>query len=165
MICNLISSPKLTLMGFKRLKSMSWGGGTPPRPTPGALKWAPVPHTMMGKSWGASAPLTSLATLCNYFLFFFSTTKWHLCWCDHDRSYCTHAVAAKYRCSKVYPTMVQVLCSWLKVHRTTSASSLFFFQKSWDFCTIRNVYLCSDCMLNLTCNFNSVTKIYAFFFQ
>ena len=42
---------------------------------------------------------------------------------------------------------------------------IFFFQKSWDFYIIRSVYLCSDCMLNLTCSFNSVTKIYEFFFQ
>ena len=41
----------------------------------------------------------------------------------------------------------------------------FFFQKSWDFYTIKSVYLCSDCMLNLTCNFSPVTKIYEFFFQ
>ena len=40
-----------------------------------------------------------------------------------------------------------------------------FFHKSWDFYTIRSVYICSDCMLNLTCNFNSVTKIFEFFFQ
>ena len=53
----------------------------------------------------------------------------------------------------------------LKGHWTTSASSPNFFQKSWDFYIIRSVYLCSDCMLNLTCSFNSVTKIYAFFFQ
>ena len=53
----------------------------------------------------------------------------------------------------------------LKGHWTTSASSPIFFQKSWDFYIIRSVYLCSDCMLNLTCSFNSVTKIYAFFFQ
>ena len=39
----------------------------------------------------------------------------------------------------------------------------FFFQKSWDFYTIRSVYLCSDCMLNLTCNFNLITKICEFF--
>ena len=53
----------------------------------------------------------------------------------------------------------------LKGHWTTSASFQFFFKKSWDFCFIRSVYLCNDCMPNLTCNFNSVTKIYAFFFQ
>ena len=53
----------------------------------------------------------------------------------------------------------------LKGHWTTSASSPNFFQKSWDFYTIRSVYLCSDCMLNLTCNFNSVTKIFEIFFQ
>ena len=53
----------------------------------------------------------------------------------------------------------------LKGHWTTSASSPNFFQKSWDFYFIRSVYLCSDCTLNLTCSFNSVTKIYAFFFQ
>ena len=40
-----------------------------------------------------------------------------------------------------------------------------FFQNSWDFCFIRSVYLCSDSMLNLTCNFNSVTKIFENFFQ
>ena len=53
----------------------------------------------------------------------------------------------------------------LKGHWTTSASSPIFFQKSWDFYIIRSVYLCRDCMLSLTCSFNSVTKIYAFFFQ
>ena len=41
----------------------------------------------------------------------------------------------------------------------------FFFQKSWDFYTIRSAYLCSDCMLNLTCNFNLITKIWEFFLQ
>ena len=47
----------------------------------------------------------------------------------------------------------------LKGHWTTSASSPHFFsQKSWDF-YISSVYLCSDCMLNLTCNFNLITKI------
>ena len=35
----------------------------------------------------------------------------------------------------------------LEGHWTTSASSPNFFQKSWDFYTIRSVYLCSDCML------------------
>ena len=54
---------------------------------------------------------------------------------------------------------------YLKGHWTTSASSPNFFQKSWDFYIIRSLYLCSDCMLNLTCSFNSVTKMYAFFFQ
>ena len=39
------------------------------------------------------------------------------------------------------------------------------FQKSWDFYTIRSVYLRSDCMLNLTCNFNLITKICEFFLQ
>ena len=53
----------------------------------------------------------------------------------------------------------------LKGHWTTSASSPDFFQKSWDFHTIRSVYLCSDCMPNLTCNFNLITKICEFFFQ
>ena len=33
------------------------------------------------------------------------------------------------------------------------------------FCTIRKVYLCSDCMLNLTCNFNIIKKICEFFLQ
>ena len=59
----------------------------------------------------------------------------------------------------------KVWVSTLKGHWTTSASSPNFFQKSWDFYIIRSVYLGSDCMLNLTCSFNSVTKIYAFFFQ
>ena len=40
-----------------------------------------------------------------------------------------------------------------------------FFQKNWDFHTIRSVYLCSDCMLNLTCTFNLITKICTFFLQ
>ena len=61
-------------------------------------------------------------------------------------------------------------CSWafsvlaqkLKGHRTTSASSPDFFQKSWDFYTIRSVYLCNDCMLYLTGSFNLVTKIIYF---
>ena len=53
----------------------------------------------------------------------------------------------------------------LKGHWTTSASSPIFFQKIWDFYTIRNVYLCSGCMLNLTCNFNLITKICEFFLQ
>ena len=47
----------------------------------------------------------------------------------------------------------------LKGHWTTSDSSPNFFQKSWDFYTIRSVFLCSDCMLNLTCNYNLITKI------
>ena len=59
--------------------------------------------------------------------------------------------------------ILTVLIHNLKGHWTTSASSPIFFQKSWDFYIIRSVYLCSDCMLNLTCSFNSVTKIYAFF--
>ena len=37
-----------------------------------------------------------------------------------------------------------------------------FPQKSWDFYTIRSVYLCSDCMLNLTCNSNLITKTWGF---
>ena len=53
----------------------------------------------------------------------------------------------------------------LKGHWTTLVSFLDFFQKNWDFYTTRSVYLCSDCMLNLTCKFNSVAKIYEFFFQ
>ena len=40
-----------------------------------------------------------------------------------------------------------------------------FVQKNKDLYTIRSVYLCSDCILSLTCKFNSVTKIYKFFFQ
>ena len=48
----------------------------------------------------------------------------------------------------------------VKEHWTTSASSpdLFFFFFFFD--TIRCVYLCSDCVLNFTCNFTSVTNIY-----
>ena len=38
----------------------------------------------------------------------------------------------------------------------------FFLPKSWDFYTIGSVYLCSDCMLNFTCNFNLI-KICEFF--
>ena len=55
----------------------------------------------------------------------------------------------------------------LKGHWTTSASFPNCFQKSWDFFTItcRSVYLCSDCMLNLTCNFSLITKICEFFLQ
>ena len=53
----------------------------------------------------------------------------------------------------------------LKGHWTTSTSSPNFFQESWDFYTIRSVYLCSDCMLNLTYNFNLITKIRWFFLQ
>ena len=41
----------------------------------------------------------------------------------------------------------------------------FFFQKSLDVYTIRSVYLYSDCMPNLTCNFNLITKIYECFLQ
>ena len=49
----------------------------------------------------------------------------------------------------------------LKGHWTTSASSpQFFFQKSLDSYTIRSVYLCSYYLLNLTCNFNLITKIW-----
>ena len=54
--------------------------------------------------------------------------------------------------------------SELKGHWTISTSSPNFFQKSWDFYTIRSAYLRSDCMLNLTCNFNLITKIWEFFF-
>ena len=63
------------------------------------------------------------------------------------------------------PLLCKCVCVSLKGHWTTSASSPNFFQKSWDFYIIRSVYLCRDCMLNLICSFNSVTKIYAFFFQ
>ena len=38
-------------------------------------------------------------------------------------------------------------------------------KKNWNFCIIRGVYPCIDCMLNLICSFNSVTKIYVFYFQ
>ena len=82
------------------------------------------------------------------------------------------------QCNKLQPSqrpsteyskvcLLHTVTPWtqLKGHWTTSASSPNFFQKSWDFHIIRSVYLCSDCMLNLTCSFNSVTKIYAFFFQ
>ena len=51
----------------------------------------------------------------------------------------------------------------LKGHWITSASSPDIFQKSWDFYTIRSVYLCSDCILNFTCYFNLITKICEFF--
>ena len=40
-----------------------------------------------------------------------------------------------------------------------------FFPKSWDFYINRSVYLCSDCMLNITCSMNSITKIMLFFQQ
>ena len=53
----------------------------------------------------------------------------------------------------------------LKWHWTTSTSSPDFFQKkNWDFYTIRGVHLCSNCMLNLTCNFYLISKICEFFF-
>ena len=42
----------------------------------------------------------------------------------------------------------------------------FFFLKIVEiFYTIRSVYLCSDCMRNLTCNFNLISKICEFFLQ
>ena len=41
----------------------------------------------------------------------------------------------------------------------------FFFKKSWDCFTIRSVYVCSDCMRNLTCKFNLVPNIFEFFLQ
>ena len=41
-------------------------------------------------------------------------------------------------------------------------NSFFFPKKNWDFYTIRSVYLCIDCMLNLTCNFNLVLKSFGF---
>ena len=58
------------------------------------------------------------------------------------------------------PPMAQkcMVNGFFKGHWTFSASSPDFFQKSLDFYTVRSVYLCSDCMLNL-CNFNSITKI------
>ena len=40
---------------------------------------------------------------------------------------------------------------------------LFYFLFNSDFYTIRSVYLCSDCMLYLTCNFNLTTKNVNFF--
>ena len=40
-----------------------------------------------------------------------------------------------------------------------------FLQKSWNFYTIRSVYLYRDCMLNLTCTLNLVTKICEFSLQ
>ena len=51
----------------------------------------------------------------------------------------------------------------LKGHSTTFASSRDFFQKCWDFYAIRSLYLCTNCMLNLNCNFNLVTKIFWIF--
>ena len=39
-----------------------------------------------------------------------------------------------------------------------------FSKKNWDFYTIRGVHLCSNCMLNLTCNFYLISKICEFFF-
>ena len=39
-----------------------------------------------------------------------------------------------------------------------------FQKKSRDFYAFWSVCLCSDCMLILTCNFNSDVKIYGFFF-
>ena len=53
----------------------------------------------------------------------------------------------------------------LKGYWTTSASSSNLFQKSWDIYTIRSVYICSDCMLKITRNFNLITKICEFFLQ
>ena len=76
MICNLISSPKLALMGFKRLKSMSFGGLHPLDPHQGPLNGPCTPHH-------DGRVLRSLRLL--HFAaisFFFSTTKWHLCPCN-----------------------------------------------------------------------------------
>ena len=58
--------------------------------------------------------------------------------------------------------MIDKVLSWglLKGHWTTSASPPNFFQKNWDFCTIKSVYLCSDCMLYLTCNFSLTIRRY-----
>ena len=42
---------------------------------------------------------------------------------------------------------------------------LLFFKKCSDFYTIRSVCLGSNCMLNLMCNFNLITKICEFFLQ
>ena len=41
----------------------------------------------------------------------------------------------------------------------------FFFKKVEIFISLEVYTYVVDCMLNLTCSFNSVTKIYAFFFQ
>ena len=56
-------------------------------------------------------------------------------------------------------------CWFLKEHWTTSASSPDIFFLNWYIYTIWSVYLWSDCMLNLTCNFNLVTKIFENFLQ
>ena len=55
----------------------------------------------------------------------------------------------------------------LKGHWTTSASSPeFFFKKKVEIFILLEVYTyVVNCMLNLTCNFNSATEIYEFFFQ
>ena len=56
---------------------------------------------------------------------------------------------------------------WSYVKEALDKFSLIpnFFQKSSDFYTIRRIYLCNECMCILTCNFNSVTKIWGFFFH
>ena len=57
---------------------------------------------------------------------------------------------------------ITVLWACFKGLWTPSASFPDFFQNSWDFYTIRSVYLCVDCMLNLICSFSLVTKIFEF---
>ena len=54
----------------------------------------------------------------------------------------------------------------IAVHSTMMQSVVVFFKETLDnFRTIRSVYLCSDCMLNLTCKFKLITKICEFFLQ
>ena len=121
------------------------------------------------KKWNCCIPSVCVYTICPVSILIFAfydsihVQKHHLA-CFHFAKYTTVLVCPKYFVFVF--NFIYFYCSFcLKGHWTTSASSPIFFQKSWDFYIIRSVYLCSDCMLNLTCSFNSVTKIYAFFFQ
>ena len=74
-----------------------------------------------------------------------------------------HALCKLTMCYSEFEGLWMFESGVLKGHWTTSASSPIFFKKSWDFYTIGSVYPCSDCMLNLVCNFNWITKICEFF--
>ena len=164
-------------------KETKWGGGhegafAPPSQRlchltcPPSQKGKMAKSAIFGNFWFLPPLIHILPPRCP------PSTHTHKFWCCHWRRLKTYRTTFLHSlfCVNVYMCLRsrQVcnpghrLCMQnyaLKGHWTTSASSPNFFQKSWDFYIIRSVYLCSDCMLNLTCSFNSVTKIYAFFFQ
>ena len=117
--------------GSLKAKIHELRGASPPRPPPGALPLDPTP-------WWASAPLASLATLRNYFLFFLNNQVAslkdeifcfaHLRWCHNG--WASNILSGGCRRSRYPPRLKYWMPSIMTPSKMGKTKNLIFYSHS-----------------------------------